>query len=250
MRIRAALNASVGLPLVGILSGLPTLLARVQLLLGDTAAAAEALAAAERQPTGHPVTDNVRVPSLQGLIALQNGDIRRAEQRARASIASADQMGLAPSDAGRIFAGITLAGIALERLDDETAHEQLVRTGHGAELGGRPPLQSLVALHQSIVARVTGDEESAAAGLHLARHFLPAASPAVRTMFDVEAAYQAIQFRPLAAPELIDALGDDARAPLLRIRLALAHGDPGTAAGLLDRLPPAIVLRDRVVRNI
>ncbi len=250
MRIRAALNASVGMPLVGILSGLPTLLARVQLLLGDTAAAAEVLAATERQPTGHPVTDNVRVPSLQGLIALQNGDIRRAEQRARASIASADQMGLAPSDAGRIFAGITLAGIALERLDDETAHEQLVRTGHGAELGGRPPLQSLVALHQSIVARVTGDEESAAAGLHLARHFLPAASPAVRTMFDVEAAYQAIQFRPLAAPELIDALGDDARAPLLRIRLALAHGDPGTAAGLLDRLPPAIVLRDRVVRNI
>ena len=249
VRVRAALNASVGMPLEGIRSGLPTLLARVHLLLGDTVAAAEVLAATERQPTGHPVTDNVRVPSLQGLIALQNGDIRRAEQRARASIASADQMGLAPSDAGRIFAGITLAGIALERLDDETAHEQLVQTGHGAELGGRPPLQSLVALHRSIVARVTGDEESAAAGLHLARHFLPVASPAVRKMFDVEAAYQAIQFRPLAAPALIDALGDDARAPLLRIRLALAHGDLGTAAGFLDRLPPAIVLRDRVVRN-
>jgi LuxR family maltose regulon positive regulatory protein len=86
--------------------------------------------------------------------------------------------------------------------------------------------------------------------LHLARHFFKAASPAVRGIFDVEAARQAIQFRPLAAPELIDALGDDPRVPLLRIRLALALGDPARAAAMLDRLPPATFPRDRVVRNI
>ncbi len=250
VRVRDALKASAGMPLEGIRSGLPTLLARAHLLLGETVAAAEILAATERQPTGHPVTDNVRVPGLQGWIALQDGEIRRAEQRARAAIASADQMRLAPSDAGRIFAGITLAGIALERLDDASAHDQLVRTSHSADLGGRPQLKSLVALQQAVVARVTGDEESAAAGLHLARHFLSAASPAVRAMFDVEAACQAMQFRPLVAPELIDALGDDSRAPLLRLRFALANGDLQGAAGMFDRLPPAMSLRDRVVRNV
>ena len=108
----------------------------------------------------------------------------------------------------------------------------------------------MVALQQSIVARVTGDEESATAGLHLARLFLPAASHSVRFIFDHEAALQAIRFRPSVAADLINDLGEDSAAILLRIRVALLDSDPRTAERLLDQLPAATSLRDRVVRKI
>jgi LuxR family maltose regulon positive regulatory protein len=249
-RAQQAMDARLGVPMVGILAAAPTVLARAHLQLGDEEAAAQVLAATEREPTGHPVTDFVRVPALQAWIALQNAELGEAERRANSALRSAAEWGLGPGDLGRIFADVTLAGIDLERLDDASAHQRLVRAGQGADLAGRAPLHSLVALQQSVLARVCGDEQSAAASLNLARLFFPAASRPVRLTFDLEAAHQAIRFQPSRASDLVNALGEAPAVTLLRIRLALATGEPQAALRLLDQLPPARSLRDRVVRKM
>ena len=80
-RAQLAMDARVGVPMVGILSAAPTVLARAHLQLRDADAAAQVLNAVEHEPTGHPVTDIVRAPALQAWIALQRGELRQAENR-------------------------------------------------------------------------------------------------------------------------------------------------------------------------
>jgi LuxR family maltose regulon positive regulatory protein len=234
----------------GLLPALPVVLARAHLQADDPANAETVLDAAEARPTGHVVIDGVRVPGLQAWVALLHGDLRRSERRADTAISCADQMKMPAGDLGRIFAGLSVAGLHIERKEDAAAGRLLDQLRHDADLSRRPPLQSLVALQHARYARIVGDEATAAADLNLARLLLPTASRSCLSMFDVEAVQQAIQFRPSTATDLIDALDDGHSATMLRIRLALLEGDPRRAAALLDVLPPPVTPRERVVRGV
>jgi LuxR family maltose regulon positive regulatory protein len=250
-RAQLAMDAVGGAPPPeGLLPVLPVVLARAHIQANELAAAAAVLGAAEARRTGHPVVDGVRVPALQAWVAFLNGELRRAEQRAGAAIACADELKLPSGELGRIFAGLSMAGLHIERKDDVAAGQLLDELRHEADLGRRPPVQSLVALQHARYARIVGDEAAAAADLTLARLLLPTASRSVESMFDVEAVEQAIHFRPSSAADLIDALGDRSSATLLGIRLALFEGDRRRATALLDVLPPARTPRERVVRGV
>jgi LuxR family maltose regulon positive regulatory protein len=145
---------------------------------------------------------------------------------------------------------VTLAGLHIERKEDAAAGQLLDQVRHDADLSRRPPVQSLVALQHARYARIVGDDATAAADLTLARLLLPTASPSVRSVFDVEAAQQAIESRSATATALIDAVDDGSSATLLRIRLALFDGDVRRAAALLAALPPPRTPRERVVRGV
>ena len=250
-RAQAAMDVLGGAPPPqGLLPLLPIALARAHIQANDLDDAEAVLNAAEARRTGHPVVDGVRVPGLQAWVAFLNGDLQTAQQRADAAISCADEMKLPSIELGRTFAGLTLAGLHIERKDDTAARQLLDRVRHDADLSRRPPVQSLVALQHARYARIVGDEATAAADLTLARLLLPTASASVRSMFDVEAAQQAIHFRPSTASELIDALGDERTTTSLRIGLALFEGDLRRAAALLDALPSPRTPRERVVRAV
>lgn len=247
----AAMAAVAGAPPVdGPLTALPMGLARAHLQNGNPAVARAILDTVEARPTGHRVIDDVRVPAMQSWIAFLDGELRRTEQVAQTAITRADEMGLGASDLSRIFTGLSIAGLHVERHDDEVARELLDQLRHAADLGRRPSLQSLVALEHARYARLVGDETTAAADLTLARLLLPGASSQALSMFDVEAARQAIEFRPNSAAALIDSLVDDSATTMLRLRLALVEGDRRTAAELLATVAPPVTPRARVARGV
>jgi LuxR family maltose regulon positive regulatory protein len=229
---------------------LHTVLVRAHLQAGDVDGAERSIDAATAHATGHRVLDEVRLPGLRSWVMFLRGDLTLAEDISNGAVGSADRLELPEQEVGRIFAGLATSCILAERNDLSAAEKPLELVATAADMGRRPPFQSLVALQQARLASAQMDEVLAAGHLKRAQLFLVSASPSMQATFALEAAQQAILFDPSKAHVIIDALDDGPDAVLLRAKLALREEDPVLASSLLDMIAPASSLRERVERAV
>jgi LuxR family transcriptional regulator, maltose regulon positive regulatory protein len=163
----------------------------------------------------------------------------------------ADQLGLGSHELGRVFAGLALVELHLERNELEAAFELVEQMHVVADATHRVPLQSQVLLHRAKVVRALGDEVAAGALLTQARLLHREPDDAFRTLLDDEAAAQALAFDTATATTLIGGLdGSRVEVGVLRARLALLEGDPAGAAAHLADLPAPTTRRTRVERSL
>ncbi len=221
---------------------------RAHLSAGDVDHARSELDQIATHPLGHHILDDIRMPALRAWVAYLDGDLTLALRVAEATSRRADEIGaeLSRHDPGRLLAGLAIAGVHAERLDDDAAIAALASASYVADLGGRPWYQHVVLLQQARTARLVGDAAAAQTYLDIARSTMPRASIEIETAFALEAAHQAVRFHPWTAAALVDELGETAAATALRVRLALECGDQRKAAAAVSSLPPPTTTRQTV----
>ena len=250
--LRLAMDAVGGEPSNrGLLPLLYAGTARAYLQAGELDQASAVLERALAHPVGNPLTDEVRHPGIAAFVAAGAGELSAADALARSVARSADEFDMGDLEVGRIFAGLALAELHLERGDDEQAVQMLEEVTRASDASHRPTLQSLVTLHRAKLARVLGDEAVAAALLAQTRLLYPDADVAVRQVLGEEAVAQALRFDPAKAVALLRDL-DQGRVTtrILQARLALLARDARAAAALLADLPPPTTRRARVERGV
>ena len=202
--LRLAMDAVGGVPSNrGLLPLLYASTARAYIQAGELDQAGAVLERALAHPVGNPLTDEVRHPGIAAFVAAAAGELSAAEALARSVARSADEFDLRSLEVGRIFAGLALAELHLERGDDEQAVQMLEEVTRASDASHRPTLQSLVTLHRAKLARVLGDEAVAAALLAETRLLYPDADVAVRQVLGEEAVAQALRFDPAKAAALL-----------------------------------------------
>ena len=250
--LRLAMDAVGGEPSNrGLLPLLYAGTARAYLQAGELDQAGAVLERALAHPVGNLLTDEVRNPGIAAFVAAGSGELSAAEALARSVASSADQFDLRSPEVGRIFAGLALAELHLERGDDEQAVQMLEEVKRTSDASHRPTLQSLVTLYRAKLARVLGDEVAAAALLAETRLLYPDADAAVRQVLGEEAVAQSLRFDPSKTDALLRDL-DQGRVTtrILHARLALLAKDARTAVALLADLPPPTTRRARVERGV
>ena len=250
--LRLAMDAVGGEPSNrGLLPLLYAGTARAYLQAGELDEAGAVLERALAHPVGNLLTDEVRHPGIAAYVAAESGELSAAEALATSVTLSADEFRLRSPEVGRIFAGLALAELHLERGDDEQAVQMLEEVTRASDASHRPTLQSLVTLHRAKLARVLGDEADAASLLAETRLLYPDADAAVRQVLGEEAAAQSLRFDPAKTDVLLRDL-DQGRVTtrILHARLALLAKDDRTAAALLADLPPPTTRRARVERGV
>jgi LuxR family maltose regulon positive regulatory protein len=251
-RLGLALDAVGGTPpSVGLLALLHTAKARAHLHAGQTAEARSVLQQARSHPVGHPVADDVRSPALAALVAAYDGELTAAAELVRSAGESADLLDLERHEMGRIYAGLAMVEISLERNERENARDLVDELRAAAAVGRFATIQNDVMLQQAKVARFVGDEAGAEALLTEARLSYTDPDAAMRQVFDEEAVAQALRFDPARATSLIVELDPDRVATrVLTVRLALLRHDHGEAARLLADIPAPSTRRARVERAV
>jgi ATP/maltotriose-dependent transcriptional regulator MalT len=238
-------------PSHGLMSLLHAAAAGAHVQAGDLDAAGAVVEQALAHPTGGRVADDVRVPGIAAFVAATAGELSRADQLAARTRTAADQLGLGDHDPGRIFAGVALVELHLERHEHEAAGRILDEVTRASDASHRLTLQSLVTLQNARLARVLGDASGADALLAKARRLYAEPDAAVRHVLGLEAVEQALRFDPsTAAPLLADLDRDRVETGVLHVRLALLAHDDRAATLLLADLPPATTRRLRAERSV
>ena len=104
-------------------------------------------------PVGHPVADEVRNRGVAAFVAARDGELAEAAALARAVEESADLLGLGRHELGRIYAGLAMVEVHLERNEQEIARQLLDGVAADAELSHRLTVQADVALQHAKLAR-------------------------------------------------------------------------------------------------
>ena len=238
-------------PNLGLLPLLPVATARAHIQAGQHEQAATVLEAARAHPTGNPVADEVRNWGVAAFVAAVEGELNRVVALVRDVGECADRVGLGPHELGRIYAGLAMVGLHVERHEPENALDVMDDVRSAAERNRRVTLEHLVTLEQAKLARTRGDEPTADTMLARARIFFPEPDGAVQRVIGEEAVAQAFRFEPSRAGALIGELDPDRDSTtVLRTRLALIDGDDRAAGTLLQGLGPARSRRDRVERAV
>lgn len=238
-------------PNVGLFPLLYVVTARAHIQAGQMDQARALLQHARTHPVGQPVADDVRNRGVAAFVAARDGELNAAAELVRAVGESADRLGLGRHEPGRIYAGLAMLELLVERNEQETARDMVAAIRADAELSHQATVLSDVILQEARLARCCGDEAGAEALLARARLHFQDPDAGVREVLDEEAAAQALRFDPARAAALIGELDPDrVGTQLLRARLALLEHDDGNAAVLLADLPPASTRRMRVERAV
>ncbi len=251
-RLHLALDAVGGRPPSrGLLSLLHAATAGAHVQAGELDAAGAVVEQALAHPTGGRVADDVRVPGIAAFVAASGGDLSRADELAAHTGRAADQLGLGDHEPGRIFAGLALVELHLERHEHDAAGRILDQVMRASDASHRLTLQSLATLQNAKLARGLGDAAGAGALLAQARRLYAEPDAAVRHVLGQEAVEQALRFDPPTAGTLLADLDRDrVETGVLRVRLALLEHDDRAATVLLGDLPPPTTRRLRVERSV
>jgi LuxR family transcriptional regulator, maltose regulon positive regulatory protein len=173
----------------------------------------------------------VMVPGVRALAWFEAGHLRRAADAAQAAYVEARRHGF-----DRHFFAVdylrTLAGLALERRDLDTA-EQLTEQALSIAERRRPMFEFLALLDRAQLWAARGQVNHALASIETARQILAGTGSVLLTRADeLEALLRLSLGDPRAPAELASGL-PPARRSLLLARIALASGDHRTAAGHL-----------------
>ena len=207
--------------------------------------AAEALAAPE-------LTEPVKLVMMPGVLALASieaGRLNRAADTAGAAYAEARRLGF-----DRHFFAVdylrTLAGLALERRDLDTA-EQLTEQALSIAERRRPMFEFLTLLDRAQLWAARGEVREALATIQAARQILAGTGSMLLTRADeLEALLRLSLGDPRAPAELANGL-PPARSSLLHARIALASGDHRAAVEHLHSPPSGdLTPRRALVRQL
>ena len=191
----------------------------------------------------------VMVPGVRALAWFEAGRLKRAADTARAAQAEARRLGF-----DRHFFAVdylrTLAGLALERRDLDTA-EQLTEQALSIAERRRPMFEFLALLDRARIWAVRGQVREALATIEVARQVLAGTGSVLLTWADeLEALLRLSLGDPRTPAELASRL-PPARRSLLLARIALASGDHRTAAGHLHMpSPDDLTPRRALVREL
>jgi LuxR family maltose regulon positive regulatory protein len=189
----------------------------------DTEAVEREAATVLAMPTAAEPVKTVLVPGVQAWARLQDGRLAEADAAARAAEAAAKRLGfeqhLLAVDHLR-----TLAGLALERRDLDTA-EQLTERNLSIAEHRRPIFEFLALLDRAAIWAARGQHREALATVSAARGTLPGTrSPLLARADEAEALLRLSLGDRRAPAQLATALRPVSRA-LLEARIALAAGD-------------------------
>jgi LuxR family transcriptional regulator, maltose regulon positive regulatory protein len=191
----------------------------------------------------------VMVPGVRALAWFEAGHLKRAADTAGVAHAAARRHGF-----DRHFFAVdylrTLAGLALERRDLDTA-EQLTEQALSIAERRRPMFEFLALLDRAQIGATRGQVREALATIEAARQILAGTGSVLLTRADeLEALLSLSLGDPRTPAELASGL-PPARRTLLLARIALASGDHRAAAGHLDALfPDDLTPRRALVRQL
>jgi LuxR family maltose regulon positive regulatory protein len=238
-------------PSVGLLALTYVATARAHIQSGQLDRARAVLEHARAHPVGHPVADDVRTQGVAAFVAANDGELTTAGTLAHAAAEAADRLGLGSHELGRIYAGLAMVEVCLERNEQESARDLVEEIRAAAAESHRVTVETEVLLQRARLDRFLGDQAGAEASLAQARLAYPEPDAGVLQVFGVEAAAQALRFDPGRASSLIAELEPNrVETRILVARLALLHHDDGKAAQVLATLPPASTRRARVERAV
>jgi LuxR family maltose regulon positive regulatory protein len=238
-------------PNIGLLPLLHVITARAHIQCGQMDEARAVLQHAHAHPVGHPVADAVRNRGVAAFVAAGDGELTEAGALVSAVNESADMLGLGRYELGRLYAGLAMVEVHLERDEQEIARALVEDIRADAEQSHRLTVQAEVSLQQAKLARCLGDMASAEALLAQSRLCYREPDVGLRQVTGEEAVLQAIRFDPERAESLIAELDPDRLGTrVLRARLALLEHDDRQAAQVLADLPPASTRRARVERAV
>ena len=106
-------------PNVGLLPLLYVATARAHIQCGQMDQARAVLQHAHAHPVGHPVADEVRNRGVAAFVAANDGELVEAAAIVRAVEGSAGLLGLARHEVGRLYAGLAMVEVHLERHEHE-----------------------------------------------------------------------------------------------------------------------------------
>lgn len=204
----------------------------------DRAASAlgAAIQACGRSGTGQMLCDAL---SMLALVELLRGQLRRAENHSRRSIALAEASSL-PSGNSTAESHLVLAGVAAEHDDRTTARMHLDLAQHSIGQTPGPAVAVAAAVIGSRLATTAGDWEGALALLRTAGASLAPRHPAHWTMDELAVAESSVHLAHTdvrAALAVLDAVPSDRpEHTVARIRALLAarHNDPGALKDLAE----------------
>jgi LuxR family maltose regulon positive regulatory protein len=225
----------------------PAILPTAYTWLEDFQAAEREAAAALVTPELTEPVKLVKVPGMRALAWFEAGRLNRAADTAAAAHAEARRLGFS-----RHFFAVdylrTLAGLALERRDLDTA-EQLTEQALSIAERRRPMFEFLALLDRAQVWTARGQVHEALATIEAARQILAGTGSVLLTRADeLEALLRLSLGDPRTPSELADRL-PPARCSLLQARIALASGDHHAAAehlhspSLRDLIPRRALVR-------
>jgi LuxR family transcriptional regulator, maltose regulon positive regulatory protein len=176
----------------------------------------------------------VMVPGMRALAWFEAGHLSRAADAARAAHAEARRQGF-----DRHFFAVdyvrTLAGLALERRDLDTA-EQLTEQALSIVERRRPMFEFLALLDRAQIWAARGQVREALATIEEARQVLAGTGSVLLTRADEMEALLRLSLGDRRTPAELASRLPPARRSLLRARIALASGDHRTAAEDLHSL--------------
>jgi LuxR family transcriptional regulator, maltose regulon positive regulatory protein len=210
----------------------PTILPTVYAWLEDYPAVEHEVAVALATPELTEPVKQVLMPGRLALAWFEAGQLNRAADTAGTAYAQARRLGFE----GHFFAVDylrTLAGLALERRDLDTA-EQLTEQALSITERRRPVFEFLTRLDRAQIWAARSDVREALATIQAARQILAGTGSVLLSRADeLEALLRLSLGDPRAPAELARRL-PPARRNLLRARIALASGDHDTATGYLQ----------------
>ena len=218
-------------------AALPTILLRVYTLLEDYEAVEREAAWALAAPEFPEPARLVMVPGAQALAWFESGHLAKAAEAAGIAEAQARRLGF-----GQHFFAVdylrTLAGLALERRDLDTA-EQLTERALSISGHGRPRFEFVALLDRAGIWAARGQVRDALATVEAARLALPGPGPMLLARADELEALLRLSLGDLrSAGELAGGL-PAARRGLLLARIALDSGDHLAAQERLQAAPLA-----------
>ena len=198
------------------------------------------------------LTEPVKLVMVPGVLALawfEAGRLNRAADTAGAAYAEARRLGF-----DRHFFAVdylrTLAGLALERRDLDTA-EQLTEQALSIAERRRPMFEFLTLLDRAGIWAARGEVREALATIQAARQILAGTGSVLLTRADELEALLRLSLGDLRAPAELASGLPPARSSVLHARIALASGDHRAAVEHLHS-PPAgdITPRRALVRQV
>jgi LuxR family transcriptional regulator, maltose regulon positive regulatory protein len=230
-------------------AAVPLILLSVYNCLEDFQAVEREAAAALATPELTEPARLVLVPSARALTWFDSGRLGRAAEAAEAAEAGARRLGFEQHFFAVEYLR-TLAGLALERRDLDTAEQLTERTLSITERR-RPPFEFLALLDRASIWAVRGQVREALATVEAARPVLAGTgSPVLLARADeLEAQLRLSLGDPRSAAELAAGL-PSARRGLMLARIALAVGDHRAAQEHLRAPPAQLTPRRALVRQI
>jgi LuxR family transcriptional regulator, maltose regulon positive regulatory protein len=178
----------------------------------------------------------VMVPGVRALAWFEAGRLKQAADTARVAQAAARRLGF-----DRHFFAVdylrTLAGLALERRDLDTA-EQLTEQALSIAERRRPMFEFLTLLDRARIWAARGQVREALATIEVARQVLAGTGSVLLTWADELEALLRLSLGDPRTPARLASRLPPTRRSLLLARIALASGDHRTAAGHLHMPSP------------